>query len=259
MNAVQDEIMAIESTLGAKPHVYNPGAGTTTTYSSVASRLNTIQQSAAVQQAQVNTLLDASTKGWNLPIANVSATGTIIPPTINVNTPVPSDWYRLKWSDTFIDTDGVYTPGYLLTIPKSGWWIITANVVMANNRLGSPNVEHTVWARLTASGQGQPAVGFELAGASTSSAEKAGDWHRLSFSSGDAMFAGDRLVLEARHAYVATDSGPHLLLPLSAYARVQLTYIRALPPGLPGRTGLHPSRMRFPVSNRQKDSWRSTR
>lgn len=235
MNDAQSEIMAIESTLGARPATYNPATGSPTSYTTVGSRLDSIQQASAVQQTQINGLLDASQNGWALPIASIVASGTNIPPTQDANHhAVPSDWYRVRWTSALVDSDSIFASGFYVTIPKTGWWVVTTTSTMPNPSQ-TVDVDHNVWTRVKVDGVGTTIVPYEIGAADSSIAENAGDWHRMTTASGDALFAGDRIYLEVRHDYIATDPSHVNRQTLSASARIQLTYVRALPPGTNGR------------------------
>lgn len=232
MNAVQDEVTAIESTLGAKPNVFNPTNGNPTAYSTVGDRLDNVQRSQANQQGEIDSLLDASNNGWSLPIANIFASGTNIPPTKSTHhVAVPSDWYRINWTAKMLDTDGIFNGGPSLTVPKSGWWIITSASTM-KNPITSPEVTHNVWCRMKVDGT----VPYEIAKADSSAPGDSGGWHRLTTACGIELFAGDRVYMEYRHDFIATDPSVNIARSTqAATCRVQLTYVRALPGGFTSR------------------------
>jgi hypothetical protein len=227
MNDVQDELAAVESTLGPKPHIYTPNSGTPTAYSSVASRLDGIQQTAAAQQAQINSLLDASKNGWALPIASVYASGTSIPPTKRTDhVATDADWYRVRWVRAMVDTNGAYSSGFYVTIPKRGWYIVTSTTTM-KNPVQDVDIEHNVWVRVKVSGP-SPAD-YEIGKDDSSAVMNSGGWHRMTTASGVELYEGDRVYLQVRHDYIAQDPNPINRQTLSASARMQLTYVRALP------------------------------
>ncbi|MFH9606849.1 hypothetical protein [Streptomyces sp. NPDC017448] len=239
MNGVQDEIGAIQGTLGINPHTYTRANGTTVRYPTVVARLNAAQQKIDEQQRIIDTLLDASKNGWSLPIANVFASGTGIPPTkSNNHVAYPTDWYKVRWTSKVLDTDGAYSPGFYVTIPKDGWWIVTSTTTM-RNPVGSVDVEHNVWVRLKIDGISTQSFPYEIAKGESSVPMRSGGWHRMSASCGVHLFAGDRVYLEVRHDYIAQDPAPINKQTLSAAARMQLTYIRALPGSVPTMTAFY--------------------
>lgn len=228
MNAVQDEVMAVESTLGAQPATFKPVGGSPTVYSTVGARLDFMQGIDNTQQVQINSLLDASRNGWSLPIANILASGTNIPTTQATNhVAVSTDWHMVRWTSALVDSDNIFSSGYYIPVPKTGWWSVTANVVMAIPAQ-SVDITHNVWARLRVLGSGSPSP-YEIGADFSSAPEKSTDWHRLNLTSGDALWQGDRMYLEVRHDYIATDPTTVNRQTLSASGRIQLTYQRALP------------------------------
>jgi hypothetical protein len=229
MNDVQDEVMALESTLGPKPHVYTPSSGNPTTYTSVGARLDTVQRTADTQQTQINSLLDASKTGWNLPVASLYASGTNIPPTQRTDhVATSSDWYKVRWVQAIVDTNGAFSTGYYVTIPQRGWYIVTTTTTM-KNPVSDVDIEHNVWTRVKVTGPSP--VDYEIGKDDSSAVENSGGWHRLTTASGVELFEGDRVYLEVRHDYIAQDPAHVTRFTLPASARLQLTYIRALPQG----------------------------
>ena len=227
MNDVQDELAAVETTLGAKPHMYTASSGATTTYSTVGARLDSIQRSMDAQQAQINSLLDAAKTGWALPIASVFASGTLIPPTrSNNHVAYAYDWYKIRWTKATVDTNGAYSPGFYVTIPKRGWYIITSTTTMATPHQND-DVTHNVWSRVKVTGPSP--VDWEIGKADSSLDETTGGFHRLTTASGVELYEGDRVFLEVRHDYFAEDPTHFTKLSMVADARMQLTYVRALP------------------------------
>ncbi|MFD4858441.1 hypothetical protein [Streptomyces atratus] len=239
MNTVQDEISAVQTVLGINPNVYTRAAGTTLKYATVTARLNAAQQQIDSQQRTIDGLLDASKNGWSLPISSVYASGTAIPPTkSNNHVAYPSDWYKVRWTSPIVDTDGAYSPGFYVTIPKDGWWIVTSTTTM-KNPVWDVNVEHNVWVRLKIVGATPNSAAYEIAKGESSVPMNSGGWHRMSAAGGVEMFAGDRVYLEVRHDYIAQDPAQYPKSTLSASSRMQLTYIRALPNNVPSRNAFY--------------------
>jgi hypothetical protein len=227
MNDVQDEVSAVQTTLGAKPHIYSAASGSTTSYASVGSRLDIIQRAMDAQQSQINGLLDAAKTGWALPIANIHASGTLIPPTRSLNHDAFSyDWYKIRWTNATVDTNGAYSPGYYITIPKRGWYIVTSTTTMPN-AAQTVDVEHNVWVRVKVTGPSP--VDWEIGKDDSSAVENSGGYHRMTTASGVELYEGDRVFLELRHDYIAQDPARIQRKSLTADARIQLTYVRALP------------------------------
>lgn len=234
MNDVQDELVAVQSTLGPKPHIYNPSSGNPTAYGSVASRLDTVQRSQDTMQRQINSLLDASQEGWSQPIASVFATGTSIPPTKNTQGVQPSDWYSMMWTRVSIDTHGAYSKGYYLTIPKTGWWILTARVMMATPVI--PNtVEHALYGRMRilSSANSTQTTNYDLAAGDSASQGNTQAWHRITLATAWDFYAGDKVAIQLRHDFFPTNTGQATpaKFSISAGCRLQVTYIRGLPGG----------------------------
>lgn len=234
VNDLQDEVGALEGTLGVKPHIYTPASGAATTYSSVASRLTTIQRLQDTQQDQLDDLVDASHEGWALPIVSVHASGTAVKPTVDTDDVVPSDWTSMRWTKKNIDTNGAYAPGPYITIPKTGWWILTSRVMMHTPAI--PNtVEHALYGRMRvlSSENSQQTVNWDLAASDSASQGTTHAWHRLSMSSAWDFYTGDRIVIQLRHDFFPTNTGQGTpaKTTLTAMCRLQLTYIRGLPAG----------------------------
>lgn len=234
MNTAQDEISALQSTLGVKPHIYTPASGPTRTYASVAARLTEAQRKIDEQQRTIDSLLDASRNGWALPVADVFASGTPIPATKSDNhVGVPSDWYKVTWTKKMVDTHGMYTRGLYVRIPKDGWYIITSTMSMKNPS-ASHSIEHNVWTRVKVLGATPESPVYEIGKGDSSNPGNSGGWHRIVTASGIELFAGDRVYLEVRHDFVTSDNKPYKQTATAA-ARCQLTYVRALPDDIGNR------------------------
>lgn len=233
MNDVQDEITAIETTLGPRPHVWAPITGAPSVYSSVGSRLDAVQLNDVGQQAQIDHLLDASKTGWSLPLISVVATGTTIPPTPDWDDVLPSDWHPLRWTQRVVDTEGTYSSGPNIVIPKNGWWIMTSTIGMPDPSDGV-NVAHYLWARARVTTSNGPPlnINIDLAQGDSSTVGSANGFHRITLAMSGDFFAGDVVQVQLRHVFRPTD--PHQPDPpqqsMNAASRTQLTYIRGLPP-----------------------------
>lgn len=232
MNDVQDEVAAVEATLGTKPHVHSPTSGAPTVYSSVGARLDAMQQTDSTQQTQVNSLLDASKTGFALPLLSVVATGTSIGPTGNWLLPLPSDWHPLHWSQRIVDTEGSFSPGSNIVIPKTGWWTMTSTIGMVDPS-DAVNIEHYLWARIRVSTSIAPGqlVNIDLGQGDSSANGRAGGFHRITMAISGDFYLGDTVQVQLRHVFRPTD--PNQPSPtqvaMTATSRTQLTYIRGLP------------------------------
>lgn len=239
MNAAQDEITAVQSTLGTKPHVRNRTNGSPTAYSTVGARLDSIQTTQDTQQTQINGLLDDSKTGWALPIASVQDTGTSIPATVNTHSVQPSDWYNLTWRYKVLDTNGAFSQNSTyLTIPQTGWWILTSRTMMHDPSVPD-TVQHILWGRVrvrsTHPGQ---VTDYDLAAADSTAPGGAEGWHRLTMACAWNFYQGDQVMVQVRHDFLPTNSGQPTPTKSSqtAMSRTQLTYIR----GLPATVGVMP-------------------
>lgn len=235
MNDVQDELVAVQNTLGVRPHVYKPPSGAGTSYASVGNRLDDMQGDLISQQDQIDDIVGASKDGWSLPLVSVHATGTTIPATKDTTNVLPSDWYAMRWNRMAIDTNGAYAPGPYLTIPKTGWWILTARVMMHTPSI--PNtVEHALYGRMRilSSANSQQTVNWDLAAADSSSQGTTHAWHRLTLASAWDFYVGDRVSIELRHDFFPTNTGQGTPAKSSLVGatRCQLTYVRGLPAGV---------------------------
>lgn len=234
MNTVQDELTSIQSTVGVNPHVYTDTTGFQLMYPSVTYRLNEVQQKVDAQQKLINQLQAASQDGWNLPITSVHATGTSIPATKQTTAVVVSDWYPMRWNRVHIDTNGAYAPGTTLTIPKTGWWILTARIMM-HTPVIPVTVEHHLWGRMRilSSTVDNQTVNFDLSVGDSSSQGTTHAWHRITLATAWDFYAGDQVSIQCRHDFFPTNTGQGTPAKqtLVAATRAQLTYVRGLPSG----------------------------
>lgn len=127
VNALQDEVTAVESTLGASPHVYAPTGAKSTVYPSVGGRLDSHERSLAAQQGQIDTLLAASRVGWATPALTVSGysnPAVRLMPVANYVDPGPSP---VSWTSESVNLGGMYVPGAnTVSIAQGGLWSISA-------------------------------------------------------------------------------------------------------------------------------------
>lgn len=236
VNELQDEIRGLSQNLGVMPHVYTNVAGAKTTYKDIVTRLNTVQKDIDQLDAYVDDLVDASRTGWNLPIASVYGSGTPIPSTVDPDQVSQSgDWHKVKFTQAIQDTDGVFSSGFYLTCPRTGWWIVNMLVTMqipGASPLHS-RLDHVVFTRLKLIDGA-----FELAKGSTSAKRGSGGWHRINAVYSGDWYQGEKMYLEVRHT---DDTGGSTGLAdtglgsLTASLRGGLTYIRALPPDMEQR------------------------
>lgn len=232
MDDVQDEVTAVETTLGTRPHVNAASSGSPTAYPSVAARLDAIQAGDAAQQTQINGLLAASNTGWSLPLLSVLATGTVIAPTPDWLHVQPTDWHPLRWTRAMVDTESAFNAGPSLVIPKSGWWVMTSTLGMADPS-DAVTIAHYLWARIRVTTSPSPTqtINIDLGQGDSSALGRAGGYHRITMAIAGDFYVGDTVQVQLRHVSRPTDPAqpnpPQI--PLSASSRTQLTYIRGLP------------------------------
>jgi hypothetical protein len=106
VNNLQDEVLALQQTLGIMPHQDTGLKMKTNTYSSVASRLDAIQRGHGIPACYVSKTSD-SVKG--------SATKTI----------------SFSRPTTAQDPEGLFN-GHSITTNRTGWWIVFGRVKWAN-------------------------------------------------------------------------------------------------------------------------------
>lgn len=129
VNALQDEVTAVESTLGVSPHIYAPTGAKSTVYPSVGGRLDSHERSLAAQQGQIDTLLAASRVGWATPALTVS--GYSNPPVrlMPVSGYVDPGPTPVAWTSASVNTGGMYVPGAsTVAIAQGGLWSIDVSI-----------------------------------------------------------------------------------------------------------------------------------
>lgn len=146
VNEIQDELHAVQATLGPMPHQHQTAqTGTTVTYADVDTRLDNIDQEYERLDHNQALLLDAEKNGWNLPLGSFRAPGTSIPPTYNQDTPnsPDSDWWPLNWTDIVSDQWKMRAKNKQdFVCPQTGWWTISAQFLM-QSAPGPSTLEHS--------------------------------------------------------------------------------------------------------------------
>jgi len=134
VNELQDEVGAIEQTLGTNPHVYKAAGAAATTYKTVGARLDSHEASLANQQSEINTILAASKVGWATPALTV--TGSVFP---GIRTILPDlGPAPVIWTSSSTDIGDMFIAGAsVISIPLGGRWKIRA---MGNSPVDWPNL-----------------------------------------------------------------------------------------------------------------------
>lgn len=129
VNALQDEVAAIESTLGLSPHVFAPPGASAAIYRNVGARLDAHEALMAVQQGQINEMLSASQSGWATPALTVTGNvnpGVRLMPVAGYLDPGP---VAVSWSSESVNQGGMFVPNAnTVAIPKGGLWSIDISV-----------------------------------------------------------------------------------------------------------------------------------
>jgi hypothetical protein len=238
VNNLYAEMHATEQTLGTMPHEYVNLAGKTLTYHDVDHRLDVGQRTGERLDYYQVGLLDATTKGWNLPVCNVKASGTNVSGKKDQTKdwdPTWAGWYKMKWDQALVDPQKML-PGKkdTLTCPKTGWWMITANFHMGRS-YGPEEYDQTLNAALTLSGLGMNKWPYATVASDSSTRNRhahaaylrcsftyAGPWYKGNVAQFWLMTT-DSLRVKNRPAY------PYPIQVKPAYAWAGFTYIRALP------------------------------
>ncbi|KJK55526.1 hypothetical protein UK12_28080 [Saccharothrix sp. ST-888] len=218
VNDVQNEIQAVEQTLGVSPHVW-AGApvgrplsalATTTpfqaaTYTSVGARLDAVQtQVAALTQIANQQLYPVNAP--QQPAATIQCTG-------QMTTPGVGAWQPFLWSGTSYDPAGMYQGGADVLCPQSGWYQVSVSVwVPVAQVVGL----HHANARVLVSGA-------EVATGASHAQPGTVDTHRVSVSWGGPWRAGQTLQVQVSHA--PADANNTQLL---ALATLSLSYQRSI-------------------------------
>ncbi|WP_371590933.1 hypothetical protein [Streptomyces sp. NBC_00470] len=238
VNNIYAEMHGIESTVGTMPHEYTAISGKRMTYHDVDHRLDVMQRTGERLDYYQYGLLDATTKGWNLPVADIKSSGMNLRPRIDQTKnwdAAWTDWYKMTWDQPIVDPEGmVPKKTTTLTCPRTGWWMFTANFHMGRS-YGPETQDHRLDVALTLSGLGMNKWPYATVASDNASMNRhspaaflrcsfayAGPWHK----GNKAQFwlaHGDSLKVKDRRKY------PYPVDTKKAYGWCGLTYIRALP------------------------------
>jgi hypothetical protein len=233
VNEIQDELTGVETTIGTKPQIYTDAVGKNHQYKDVASRLDSMQRYDDQVATTVNSLVDASNTGWNLPVGSIRSTGTSIPPTKDqLDVDIPKDWYPVMWNRVFTDlgvTTKVFpnwTSNPTITCPKTGWWIITMRLI-ATIPSGPNTLDHMCYARMNLSDHGT-----DVATGESTNPRGTHGYHRTTVTYSGEWFQGERMQFLIRHMDSMRvhnrASYPNPVGNITAWAWCGMTYIRAL-------------------------------
>lgn len=156
VNDLQNEMAAVEGTLGANPHKWPgwPYANSTSlntpppvanfpaafTYASVAERLNKMQTQMSWLSSVANLLIGESGTKWKPPSCVIRAPGQKVPAGEGA-------WDPFRWGAADYDTDKMYQGGTAVVAPVSGFWDVSVNV-WADSTVKRANDLHFVHVRL---------------------------------------------------------------------------------------------------------------
>lgn len=227
VNNLQDEVAAIERTVGVAPLSYASTGEPTVTYPSVAGRLGSHEATLASLQNQLNVLSFAASSGWNTPVLTLSQ-GGVTPGVLTV--PNPTNYTTVTWNTPPTQDPGdMWTKGTNLLCVLGGWYNISVAfsgpvdisalnaAQIANNALGvvpTPLAFQRVLTRLLVNGTSVAATtsvhpwspNYVLA-------------HYLNFVWHGALHQGDLISVQ-----LGQYNGG-----LSGTATLNATYVRALP------------------------------
>jgi hypothetical protein len=164
VNDLQNEMAAVESTLGANPHKY-PGwfgdgnitwppvsnlnlrtqapvknFGAVSAYSSVASRLNQMQLQVSWLTFMTQLLIGESGTKWKPPSCVIRAPGQKVPAGEGA-------WDPFQWGAADYDSDKMFQGGTTVVAPVSGFWDVSVNV-WADSTVRRANDLHFVHVRM---------------------------------------------------------------------------------------------------------------
>lgn len=224
INDLQVEVAAVETTLGANPQAWEgwspppqggfqpyqvvrgsgpaasaPPIATAATYTSVSTRLDTMQQ-------QLSWLTWMQTTNNNLkalwaPVASVRCAGTAVPATGSAT---------LVWSSADYDPYQIFQGGSTLSCPLDGWWEVSCSVWASQT--AAAGVTHCVYGSVVLAGNEVATSGSQLPPGSGA------DQHRLSLARGGPWRAGQPLSVSVRNANGAA--------PLTVQALLSVAYTR---------------------------------
>lgn len=134
VNALQDEMGAVESTLGLNPHVYAPTGAAPTAYRTVGARLDAHELAIVNQAATINQILDAEKQGWQAPA--LSVTGYVNPGVRllagNPGMLSTTTAAAIAWTGVAVDIGDMYVPNAnVVILPKGGLWLVRATLTCA--------------------------------------------------------------------------------------------------------------------------------
>ncbi|GHB52518.1 hypothetical protein GCM10010331_45180 [Streptomyces xanthochromogenes] len=232
VNEIQDEIAGIESTLGVMPTEYVDSTGKTTKYTSVDARLDNMQRDIERLAYQQTGLLDAARTGWNLPIASIRSSGTLIPQTVNADQPnqPSSDWHPARFDVPVIDPLGLAVrPTFSLTCPQTGWWVVAARTMMwiPSRKPGTKSTDHSLFTSIDIEG-----LSTDVATDSDTAPMGTNGFHLVNPTYAGPWYQGERLSVSIRHMgnlKIANAPVNDPIGPQTAFTWIGLTYIRALP------------------------------
>jgi hypothetical protein len=227
VNDLQDEMGAVQRTVGVNPLRYLPTGEPTVTYPSVAKRLDSHEGTLAALQNEINVLSFAASNGWDTPVLRVSQ-GGVTPPLLTVAN--PANFGAVVWNTPPVQDPGdMWTAGTSIVCVLGGWYQIEVTwtgaidttaltaAQNANNVLGIvpvPIAYQRVLARLTVNGAvakahpvAEPWAPFYIFG------------HFLNFTWSGPLHQGDVLGVQLGQ-YNGSASGT---------ATFAATYVRALP------------------------------
>ncbi|MET9119960.1 hypothetical protein [Streptomyces sp. NPDC004528] len=232
VNEIQDELTGVETVLGAKPQVYTDAVGKRQEYKDVVSRLDAMQRYDDQVATTVNSLVDASNTGWNLPVGTVRDTGTVVPPAPDQIAFSESDWHPMTWNRKITEYPPIplfpwLTSSPNIVCPKTGWWIITMRVI-GQIPSGPASLDHICYARMWLSDHG-----FDLTTGQSTNPRGTPGHHRLSITYAGEWYQGERLQLQVRHLDSMRVNNrkkyPNPVPSINVTGWAGLTYIRALP------------------------------
>jgi len=123
VNNLQDEVAAIERTVGVNPLSYASIGEPTVTYTSVASRLGSHEATLASLQNQLNILSFAASNGWSTPVLTLSQ-GGVTPGVLTV--PSPTNFTTVTWNTPPTQDPGdMWTKGTDLLCVLGGWYNVS--------------------------------------------------------------------------------------------------------------------------------------
>lgn len=137
VNALQEEVGALERTVGVQPQVYAPAGQGATTYTTVASRLDSHETELAALQTQISSLQSASNSGWQTPVMSLECTSVV--PVVRITDPVsfvPSPQRPIPWNLKIFDTSTMWSGGPNSTCSKGGLWQIAVSFTGALDYTG---------------------------------------------------------------------------------------------------------------------------